>query len=63
MYAVEFSHDGERTSLNGDVSFSRFEETYADTKDINTSSSTARGDIDDSEQDARSATLRGSRRF
>lgn len=64
IYALDFTHKGEKLFVDGVVSYTRYDEKYHDTKDIYyyaTSSKYAatRGDIDDRQQDTYTAALAG----
>nr|WP_320012513.1 TonB-dependent receptor [uncultured Desulfobulbus sp.] len=63
VYAIDLSHQGDRFFADGTLAYTYYNEKYYDTKDIFTSSSTARGDIDDREQDTYTANLSGGYRF
>ena len=63
VYALDMTHKGDRLFVDGTLAYTSYSEKYFDTKDIFTSSSTARGDIDDREQDTYTATFSGGYRF
>ncbi len=63
VYALDLNHDDGRFFSDGTISYTHYDEKYYDTKDIYTSSSTARGDIDDRDQDTYTAALSGGYRF
>lgn len=62
-YAAEFSHQNDQSMLDASLGYTRFEETYHDTKDIFTSTRTSRGDIDASDQDSYFVMIKGGYRF
>ncbi len=57
LYALDFTHRGTNLFVDGTVSYTHYNERYDDTKDIYTSTTTARGDWDDREQDTYTATV------
>ncbi|MDD2464340.1 MAG: TonB-dependent receptor [Desulfobulbus sp.] len=63
VYALDFTHNDNRFFADGTLSYTHYNEKYYDSKDIYTSSSTARGDIDDRQQDTYTAALSGGYRF
>lgn len=63
IYALDFSHKDNRFFADGTLAYTHYNETYYDNRDIYTSSSTARGDIDDRDQDTYTAALSGGYSF
>jgi iron complex outermembrane receptor protein len=63
LYALDFTHNSDRFFADGTLAYTHYDEKYWDTKDIFTSTSTARGDIDDREQDTYTSALSGGYRF
>ncbi|MGE4559976.1 MAG: TonB-dependent receptor [Desulfobulbus sp.] len=63
LYALDFNHNGDRFFADGTLSYTRYDETYFNSKDIFTSSKTSRGSIDDREQDTYTASFSGGYRF
>lgn len=57
IYALNFTHKGNPLFADGTLSYTHYDETCHDTKDIYYSSSSSRGDIDDREQDTYTANL------
>lgn len=63
IYAFEFSREDAKSFVDGNFAFTNFEEDYWDTKDIFYSNSTARGDLQEFEQDTYTLNLSGGYNF
>ncbi|MFH0730978.1 MAG: TonB-dependent receptor [Pseudomonadota bacterium] len=62
-YALDFAHNGASLFVDGTLSHTHYNEQFYDTQDIYRSTTTARGDRDDREQDTCTATLTGGYRL
>jgi iron complex outermembrane receptor protein len=57
LYALEFSHKGPKLFMEGTVSYTHYDEVYHDTKDIYTTTRDSRGDVNDRDQDTKTASV------
>jgi len=63
IYAIDFAHNGPQLFVDGTLAYTHYNEVYFDTQDIYTSTSKARGDVDDRIQDTYTASLSGGYRL
>ena len=62
-YSLDLSHQDKQLFIDADLTYTNFDETYKDTKDIYTSTSDTRGDVDNKDQNTYVLNLSGGYNF
>jgi len=63
IYALDVTHNGPQLFIDGTLAYTHYNEVYHDNQDLYTTTSLARGDLDDRIQDTYTASLSGGYRL